>query len=214
MSTTAQSTTASTTPSTQTTAPSTTVTTIPSTIVTTTGSIVITTFVTSPTFTAPSTTGPIAFAPIPQIGAQQQTIAFVQPKPEKLSKFNGISKEIRVQTWLKLFEVHTISYSDAQRVQNLLYYLSDIALEWYGDEVADNIHNPQYNWDYVKQKMIRRFGSSTAQPLIEAQDLSLRSGQTLEDYYRAKIRLLNQTSLSEPEKLQMLTQGLPHRSGK
>ena len=141
-------------------------------------------------------------------GVQQQIV--LQPKQEKLAKFNGINKDIRVQTWLKLFEVHTISYPHAQRVQNLLYYLTDTALEWYGDEIADNIINPQYTWDFVKQKMIRRFGSTTAQPLIEAQNLCLTFGQTLEEYFRAKIRLLNQTSLSEPEKIQMLTQGLQH----
>ena len=76
--------------------------------------------------------------------------------------------------------------------------------------MADNIANPQYTWDFIKQKMVRRFGCSTAQPLIEAKDLSLQCGQTLEDYYRAKVRLLNQTTLSEQEKVQMLTAGLPH----
>ena len=160
------------------------------------------------TITTTSTTGPIPTAPIPQMSGTPQQIV-LQPKPEKLSKFNGVTKEIRVQTWLKLFEVHTIAFSDLQRVQNLLYYLSDVALEWYGDEIADNIGNPQYNWDLVKQRMVRRFDCSSAQPLIEAKDLKLKQNQTLEDYYRAKIRLLNQTSLSEPEKIQMLTEGLP-----
>ena len=173
---------------------------------TTPTTIVITTTIT-PTFTTPSTTGPIQYAPIPQAPPQQ--IVF-QHNQDKLSKFSGNSKDIRIQTWLKLFEVHTIAYSNAQRVQHLLYYLSDAALEWYGDDVADNITNPQYTWDFIKQKMVRRFGCSTAQPLIEAKDPSLQRDQTLEEYYRAKIRLLNQTSLSEHEKIQMLTAGLPH----
>ena len=172
---------------------------------TTPTTIVITTTIT-PTFTTPSTTGPIQYAPTPQM--PQQIV--LQHNQDKLSKFSGNSKDIRIQTWLKLFEVHTIAYSNTQRVQHLLYYLSDAALEWYGDDVADNIANPQYTWDFIKQKMVRRFGCSTAQPLIEAKDLSLQRDQTLEEYYRAKIRLLNQTSLSEHEKIQMLTAGLPH----
>ena len=202
MSTTSGTTTHTTTPP-VTTTPTTPSTTIP--IPTTT--IVITTY--TPTFTTPSTTGPIPTAPIPQMSGATQQIVF-QPKPEKLTKFNGITKDIRVQTWLKLFEVHTIACSDLQRVQNLMYYLSDTALEWYGDEIASNIGNPQYNWDFVQQKMVRRFGTSTAQPLIEVKNMSLRRDQTLEDYYRAKIRLLNQTSLSEAEKIQFLTDGLPY----
>ena len=197
-------TTGTTTPSTTTPASTIQPTTAPITTIPTT--IVITTTIT-PTFTTSSTTGQIQYAPIPQAPPQQ--IVF-QHNQDKLSKFSGNSKDIRIQTWLKLFEVHTIAYSNAQRVQHLLYYLSDAALEWYGDDVANNIANPQYTWDFIKQKMVRRFGCSTAQPLIEAKDLSLQRDQTLEEYYRAKIRLLNQTSLSEHEKIQMLTAGLPH----
>ena len=87
--------------------------------------------------------------------------------------------------------------------------MTDFALEWYGDEIADNITNALYNWDYVKRKMVRRFGSSTAQPLIEAKEMRLSRDQTLEQYFRAKVRLLNQTSIDESEKIQMLTDGLP-----
>src|SRR5437868_5472221 len=131
----------------------------------------------------------------------------VMQSPYKLQKFDGINKGIRVQTWLKLFAVHTQSMSDSKRIKALLYNLKGSALEWYGDEIAEQ---PQISWDQVKDSMCKRFGVSTAQPLIAAQKLIKQSNQTLEEYYRQKIRLLNQTNLSASEKAQMLTEGLPY----
>ena len=47
-------------------------------------------------------------------------------------------------------------------------------------------------------------------PSSKPKTYHFKADQTLEDYYRAKVRLLNQTTLSEHEKVQMLTAGLPH----
>ena len=135
------------------------------------------------------------------------TAGFHCPKNSlKLDKFDGHDKDLRVQTWLKLFDVHTNGQSDADKIHILLYNLKGAALEWYGDEIAGKT---KLTWPQVQAKMFRRFGIESAHPLIDAQKMHLSREQTVEEYYLAKIRLLNQTTLCAEEKVQMLTDGLP-----
>ena len=54
----------------------------------------------------------------------------------RLDKFSGANTDIRIQTWLRLYEVHTDGESDKDRIRSLIYTLKGIALEWYGDEIA------------------------------------------------------------------------------
>jgi len=155
---------------------------------------------------SPKTRSKSATASVPgQASASTSTIT--SEFKHKFHKFDGVDKSIRVQTWLKLFEVHTNGQSDADRISLLMYNLSGVALEWYGDEIAGtNITK----WETVNAKMKTRFGTSTATPLIDAQRRHLRSGETIETYYQEKIRLLRQTQLNEKEIIQQLTEGLPH----
>ena len=64
-------------------------------------------------------------------------------------------------------------------------------------------------WDTVKSKMTKRFGISTATPLIDAQRRRLKREEKVEQYFRDKMRLLRQTRLSDEEMAQQLTEGLP-----
>ncbi|UYV79061.1 Transposase [Cordylochernes scorpioides] len=121
----------------------------------------------------------------------------------KLQKYSGDQKDIRAQSWVKLFELHV---TDEDKGKLFFYYLEGRALEWYADEIAGtNIKQ----WETIKQKFITRFGSSTATPLIDAQRRYLRRDESVNDYFQSKIRLLKQTSLSKVEQIQMLTEGLP-----
>jgi hypothetical protein len=126
-------------------------------------------------------------------------------RTNRLDKFDGISKDIRIQTWLRLYETH-IGNEDADRIKGLLYNLKGIALEWYGDEIAGTSIT---RWETVKEKIVKRFGISTATPLIDAQRRRLKRDETVEDYFREKMRLLRQTKLSSLEMTQQLTEGLP-----
>ena len=124
---------------------------------------------------------------------------------EKFEKFDGKSKEIRIQTWLNLYEAHMIQRTEGDRSHSLLYYLRGSALEWYGDEIAGNI----IPWSDIKERMIKRFGISTATPLIDAQRRRLVRSEKVEDYFRDKIRLLRQAELAEKQMCDQLTEGLP-----
>ncbi|UYV64947.1 SETMAR [Cordylochernes scorpioides] len=54
-----------------------------------------------------------------------------------------------------------------------------------------------------------RFGYKVESPKVAASKRRLKKEETVEDYFRDKIRSLNQTSLNNVEKLKMLTDGLP-----
>ena len=134
-----------------------------------------------------------------------QPSSTVVERQNKLDKYDGLTKDIRVQTWLRLYEVHTDGRSSAERSRNLLYNLKGIALEWYGDEIAGS----NYTWDQIKDRMTRRFGISTATPLIDAQRRRLKREETVEQYFQDKMRLLRQAGLTESQMVDQLTEGLP-----
>ena len=97
-----------------------------------------------------------------------------------LSNFNGYNQPI-IQ-WFAQFEEYLTSNqisTEQSKVIELMYFLNGTAVEWYADNIADHIKDPQYDWEFVKQKMFRRFGSSTDQLLIEAPKPSLNSCQQL-----------------------------------
>ena len=89
----------------------------------------------------------------------------------------------------------------------LLYNLKGIALEWYGDEIASSVVD--LTWQQVRERTIRRFGISTSTPLIDAQRRRLKLGETVEQYFTDKMRLLRQTTINEKEITHQLTEGLP-----
>lgn len=124
----------------------------------------------------------------------------------RLDKFSGNAADIRIQTWIKLYEQHINTRDDEDLIKGLMYYLKEKALEWYGDEIIGSGIDV---WTEVKALLINRFGCETDAPLIVAQRISLRRDETVEEYYQRKVRLLRQTSLSTTEILQQLTEGLP-----
>ncbi|UYV78936.1 K02A2.6-like, partial [Cordylochernes scorpioides] len=125
----------------------------------------------------------------------------------KLEKFSGDKGSIRPESWLKLYELETGKLDEVDRINNLIYYLSKDALEWFADEILSNASIKK--WDTVKLKLIQRFGYKVESPIVAASKRRLKKEETVEDYFRDKIRLLNQTSLNNVEKLKMLTDGLP-----
>ncbi|UYV70987.1 hypothetical protein LAZ67_8001338 [Cordylochernes scorpioides] len=125
----------------------------------------------------------------------------------KLEKFSGDKGSIRPESWLKLYELETGKLDEVDRINNLIYYLSKDALEWFADEILSNASIEK--WDTVKLKLIQRFGYKVESPIVAASKRRLKKEETVEDYFRDKIRLLNQTSLNNVEKLKMLTDGLP-----
>jgi hypothetical protein len=125
----------------------------------------------------------------------------------RLQRYDGTDSKVRAQSWMALFELDTANQSIADRRKTLMYYLSGSALEWYADEI---VSTDVTDWFEIKTKFFNRFGVSTATPLIDAQRRYLRRDETVLQYYQDKLRLLQQTKLSEQDIVHQLTEGLPH----
>ncbi|UYV77733.1 K02A2.6-like [Cordylochernes scorpioides] len=126
----------------------------------------------------------------------------------RLQKFNGSKSAIRPESWIKLYDFENNSLKEDEKIKNLMYYLTDSALEWYADEI---ISNPAIKrWEVVKEKLIQRFGSYNANPIVSASHRRLKREESIENYFQDKIRLLNQTHLTKEEKIHLLTDGLPN----
>ncbi|UYV84622.1 hypothetical protein LAZ67_X002869, partial [Cordylochernes scorpioides] len=126
----------------------------------------------------------------------------------RLQKFNGSKSAIRPESWIKLYDFENNSLKEDEKSKNLMYYLTDSALEWYADEI---ISNPAIKrWEVVKEKLIQRFGSYNANPIVSASHRRLKREESIENYFQDKIRLLNQTHLTKEEKINLLTDGLPN----
>ncbi|UYV80667.1 hypothetical protein LAZ67_19001324, partial [Cordylochernes scorpioides] len=126
----------------------------------------------------------------------------------RLQKFNGSKSAIRPESWIKLYDFENNSLKEDEKIKNLMYYLTDSALEWYADEI---ISNPAIkSWEVVKEKLIQRFGSYNANPIVSASHRRLKREESIENYFQDKIRLLNQTHLTKEEKIHLLTDGLPN----
>ncbi|UYV69112.1 hypothetical protein LAZ67_6002474, partial [Cordylochernes scorpioides] len=126
----------------------------------------------------------------------------------RLQKFNGSKSAIRPESWIKLYDFENNSLKEDEKIKNLMYYLTDSALEWYADEI---ISNPAIKrWEVVKERLIQRFGSYNANPIVSASHRRLKREESIENYFQDKIRLLNQTYLTKEEKIHLLTDGLPN----
>lgn len=98
---------------------------------------------------------------------------------DKLLKYDGTNK-VRVQSWLKVYALHTVKDTDEERINRLIYHLEGAAFEWFAEEIiGTNIKL----WATVSDRMIKRFGTSSAQPLIQAQRLYLKQGESVETYF-------------------------------
>ena len=157
--------------------------------------------------THPTVTPPLPVQPTSQVPHNPDVLPMDPQFRNKLERFDGTDDTVRVQTWLTLFEVHTSPLNDSQRIRTLIYSLKGPALEWFGDEIA--LHATTITWSETKDKFIRRFGVATSTPLIDAQRRRLKREETVEQYFKAKMRLLRRTHLIEQEVVQQLTDGLP-----
>ena len=124
----------------------------------------------------------------------------------KIPKFKSAEQDISVRSWVKAFEALTKNKTDAEQIEELMQYLDGPAFEWYCDEI---LNSRVTLWDTCKNRLITRFGSTTSTPLLDAAQMSKKFGQSIEEYYRTKMRLLKQTHLNNKEQAQMLTSGLP-----
>ena len=129
-------------------------------------------------------------------------------KHTKLEPFNG-KNAIEAKVWLNLFEVvcrKENATTDEEKTTELMSYLKDDALSFYGTSIATRI--PSITWSEVRQFIEKRFGTPEASSIVEATHRRLRKSETIKEYFDDKMRHLDKTSNTTKEKCDMLTDGV------
>lgn len=129
----------------------------------------------------------------------------------KLQKFSGVKSKIKITSWLSLFEVVAVGQEiteDKGKAVLLMEYLEDEALQFFADEIAANIAT--ITWVSVSDKLTKRFGEHTIDPVLAASRRHWKRGQeTVQEYYEDKMYLLRKTGLSDASMAEVLTDGMP-----
>ena len=126
-----------------------------------------------------------------------------------IARFSGEISTVKIDRWIKLFEVVSADQAtDQLKVRLLMKYLDGDALNWYADDVVPSIATT--TWDQVKEKIIRRFGQAVVCPVVTASRRRLLKNEKVQAYYEDKMRILRQTSLSAEEQVGLLTDGMPN----
>lgn len=127
----------------------------------------------------------------------------------KLDRYSGNDPNISAQRWISLFDV-VVSHltTDLSRVQMLMQYLKSEALDWYADEITPFINSITYQ--ECKDKFARRFGMVIVDPVVSSQRRRLQRGESITDYFNAKMTFLRRSTLTPQSQSAQLTEGMPH----
>ena len=89
----------------------------------------------------------------------------------------------------------------------LVCFLEADAADFFGTEI---VPVSGITWNEVKSRLISRYGHSDAPPVIVAIQRTLRSTETIRQYFDDKMRILRRINgLTEEERSDHLTHGLP-----
>lgn len=133
-------------------------------------------------------------------------------KKPQLQRFSGMKSQIKVSSWLSLFEVaaKTLKITDDPgKIGLLMEYLEGEALQWYADELAPNMET--LTWTTANDRMKNRFGERTIDPVLAAQRRRFTPKvDSVQSYFEDKMFHLRKTKLEEPSMAELLTDGMPH----
>ncbi|CAG2111423.1 unnamed protein product [Medioppia subpectinata] len=126
----------------------------------------------------------------------------------KLDRYSGDGK-MSPEDWFNVFDIVLLSANivdDKDKVTKLISYLSGDAFVYYGKLVAGRLAT--ITWAEVRAAYIKKFASPAPAPLLQASKMQ-KCNQTIEEYFKAMTKLLDKTSATDEERIDMLTNGLP-----
>lgn len=127
--------------------------------------------------------------------------------PRVISTFTGQNEAVYVDAWLNIYELVMFEKKDEDKMKLVVRHLDGDALTWFAHHVIPIL--PSLDWKAVKQLFIARFQNVTVRPLIAASDLYLKPSGSVTQYFNDKMRLLQRTSLPDPDQVALLTRGMP-----
>ena len=126
----------------------------------------------------------------------------------KCVNFDGQNPKLHVHSWINAFEVIFYDKLDTEKKYIIVQYLDGDALTWYSNHIIPKLGKLSYA--DIKSSFINRFKHQEVRPIIAAQELQLTRAHTIQSYYEEKMRLLQETSLSEIDMVAILNRGMPY----
>ena len=129
-------------------------------------------------------------------------------KDIKLEHFTG-KNTIEAKHWLNLFEVICVEQQltdNKDKVVKLMSYLKDDALAFFAQKIAPNATT--ITWADTRALIEKRFGTAEVSSIVHANHRRLHKNETIKEYFDEKMKHLDKTSLTDPEKCDLLTDGV------
>lgn len=124
----------------------------------------------------------------------------------KIATYTGSNHAVHVEAWFNIFEIVLHDRSDEDKKFLLAQYVDGDALTWF----SENIKPRSMTYDQIKTTFIGRFKKQEISPIIAAQERRLDRNESVQAYYDAKMRFLQQTGLKEDSMIAILNRGMPH----
>ena len=130
------------------------------------------------------------------------------PPGPKIPKFSVKDDGISIQAFLGIFDwAFDKLTDDKEKMLKLVCFLEGDAADFFGTDI---VPISGITWDEVKVRLTSRYGHSEVPPVMAAIQRTLRSNETIRQYYDDKTRILRRmTGLTEAERSDHLTHGLP-----
>ena len=132
---------------------------------------------------------------------------FTEHNTRRIATFSGTEQNVRIDSWLSLFELVSDGKADRERLILLMQYLTGEAINWFATDICPFIDT--LTWRDAKNKMTQRFGTPLVHPIIEAQKRVLTRADNVQKYFDAKMSLLRRANLPESAMVALLTDGMP-----
>ena len=126
----------------------------------------------------------------------------------KLEHFTG-KNTIEAKHWLNLFEVICVEQQltdNKDKVVKLMSYLKDDALAFFAQKIAPSVAT--ITWANTRALIEKRFRTAEVSSIVHANHRRLHKNETIKEYFDEKMKHLDKTSLTDPEKCDLLTDGV------
>jgi hypothetical protein len=127
------------------------------------------------------------------------------PATPKIERFGGSGDKTEPSAWIRIYEHTTDDLTDKQRIRILASCISGEVLTWFADEIAGR---HELDWDDVRDKFLRRYGTAIINPAVAAERRRLSKSEPVRAYAADKMRLLRLTGMGETSTLALLTAGM------
>ena len=126
----------------------------------------------------------------------------------KIEKFDGSADSTPIKDWLLVVNIALEKIKDdKEKFKYLVQYLRGQALSFYAKRVLPNASTLTFN--EATDELIARFDVEPAQPFVAVANMKLRQGQTIRQYYDAKMALMGDIGLTSKHRIDALSNGLP-----